>query len=218
METDQVNNDPDFHRQRPVPQPQKNLDRATELGFEALARQNAQQLQWLGAEVSGDIWRVPVLDDTLAVDRLARRVTTSGGAEVGPHWRILVLHYLAVSCRPDTGEPEITFADLQTARSYNKVYEGRTVGRLCAMVGHSEDGLREAAAGLGGKAAAGGDLAFDFDVFPRVRLRLVWYAPDEEFPPSATILLPGTIESFYCAEDIVVLSERLVSRLCSRPF
>jgi hypothetical protein len=213
-----VNNDPNRPRPRPAPPPQKNLHRATQLGFEALGGQTSEQLEWLGVDASDDVWRIPVLDDTFQVFRSERRITTGGGAAVGPHWRILALHYLAVTHRSDRCEPGITFADLQTARSYNKVYEGRTVGRLCATAGRDEDRLRAAAATLGGRPAEGGDLAFDFDPFPRVRLRLVWYAPDEEFPPSATILLPGNIESFYCAEDIVVLSEGLVSRLCGRPF
>jgi len=55
-------------------------------------------------------------------------------------------------------------------------------------------------------------------MFPRVILRLVCYAADEEFPPPATILLPSNIEDYFCSEDIVVLSECLVSRLCERPF
>ena len=70
----------------------------------------------------------------------------ASGAAVGPHWRILVLHYLAIGGRPESREPTITFADLPTARSYNKVYEGRTVGHLCATVGREESGLRAAAA------------------------------------------------------------------------
>lgn len=202
----------------PKPPPQRNLDRATELGFEALVHQKDDQMRWLGAEGSGDLWRVQVLNDPLQVDLSARRVTTAADEEVGPHWRILVLHYLAISGRPDRLSPEITFADLQTARSYNKVYEGRTVGRLCGTVGRTESGLRDAAAALGAHAALGGDVAFDIDAFPRLALRLVWYAADEEFPPSATILLPANIEDYFCAEDTVVLSERLVSRLCGRPF
>jgi len=200
------------------PPPQKNLDRATELGFEALGRQTDDQMRWLGAEPSGDLWRIRVLNEPLQVDLSARRVTTVSDEEVGPHWRIVVLHYLAISGRPERLAPEITFADLQTARTYNKVYEGRTVGRLCGTVGRTESHLRDAAAALGARPALGGDVAFDFDVFPRLTLRLVWYAADEEFPSSATILLPSNIEDYFCAEDTVVLSERLVSRLCGRPF
>lgn len=202
----------------PKPPRQKNLDRATELGFEALANVSDEQLEWLGAERSGDLVQCRVLNETLKVDLAARRAVTATDEEIGPFWRIVILHYLAISGRPDRLLPEITFADLQTARTYTKVHDGRTVGRLCGTVGRTEDGLREAATGLGAHKALGGDMAFDFDMLPRVTLRLVWYAADEEFPPSATILLPSNIEDYFCSEDIVVLSECLVSRLCGRPF
>ncbi len=207
-------NGPRFRR----PTPQKNLDRASELAFDGLQQQSDEQLAWLGADATADVWRVPVLESEVAVDRAARRVTTPDGRDIGPHWRILVLHYLAIEGQPERVEPAVTFADLATARSYNKVYEGRTVGRLCATVGRTADPLREAARALRGRGTVGGDVAFDFDVFPRLALRLVWHAPDEEFPASATILLPPNIEAFFCAEDIVVLSERLISRLCGKPF
>lgn len=200
-----------------APAPQKNLDRATQLAFEALAEQTDEQLQWLGAEPAGDAWRVPVLHQPVHVDRSAQRVTVADGTEVGPHWRILVLHYLAIRDRPEPRMPEVTFADLPTARSYNEVYRGRTIGRLCATVGRDESTLRAAGQTLGGHAVEAGDVAFDFDLFPRLAMRVVWYAADDEFPASATILLPGNIESLFCPEDIVVLSERLVSRLCGRP-
>jgi hypothetical protein len=63
-----------------------------------------------------------------------------------------------------------------------------------------------------------GDTAFQFDVFPQIRLRLLRHAPDNGFAASATLLLPPNIESFFSIEDVVVLCERLVSRLCGRPF
>ncbi len=213
-----MNNADEPARRFPAPPPQRNLDRATELGFEALRGQTGEQLQWLGAETTEDVWRVLVLGDVIEVDRAACRVTTPSGDDVGPHWRILVLHYLVIGSRPEKCEPTIAFADLTTARSYNKVYQGRTTGRLCGTVGQTRGALCNAAAKLGGRPATGGDVAFDFDLFPQVAFRVVWHAPDEEFPPSATILLPSNIESFFCSEDIVVLSERLVSRLCGRPF
>jgi hypothetical protein len=198
--------------------PQENLKVATERGFDALARQQDDQSVWLGAEPTGDGWRLPVLGDVLGVDLSARRVTTSGGIDVRPAWRILLLHYLAVDSRPEPSPPEITFADLSTARSYAGVYHGRVIARLCATAGRDANRLSEAAASLGGKPAEGGDAAFDFDVFPRITLRLIWHAPDDEFPPSATLLLPPNIESYFCSEDIVVLSESLVARLGGRPF
>jgi hypothetical protein len=154
----------------------------------------------------------------LDVDLSAKRVSTSAGQGVGPHWTILTLHYLAIVSRPEQQAPEVTFGDLATARSYAGVYQGRVIARLCATVGGDAKRLGAAAGAIGGRAGAcgAGDAAFDFRVFPRVLVRLVWHAPDEEFSPSATLLLPANIESYFCAEDIVVLSESLVARLAGK--
>ena len=203
---------------RSMPPPQQNLEAALTMAFEAVGRQPAEQMVWLGAERVGGLWRLPVLGDVFEVDPAARRSSASGGRPVGPLWGILALHYLAVASRPERLAAEVTFADLPTARSYAEVYRARTVARLCAAVGRDAQSLRIAATGLGGRSVAVGDAAFDFDVFPRLTVRLVWHAPDEEFPPSATLLLPRNVESYFSAEDIVVLSERLVARLAGKPF
>jgi len=201
-----------------MPTRQDNLQRAEALAFEALSRQSADQILWLGAEGAGTHWHLPVLEDRLEMDPAARRITTSAGREVSPAWRILLLHYLATSGRPEKLVPEITFADLPSARTYASVYQRRVISRLCATTGRGAEGFHAAAAALGGRVAAGGDAAFDFAVFPRLAVRLLWHAPDEEFPPSATLLLPRNAEAYLCTEDLVVLSERLVARLGGRPF
>jgi hypothetical protein len=201
-----------------VPPTQDHYERAAKKGFQAVAAQSDGQLVWLGAERSGGRWRLPVLEDVLEIDLPASQITTAAGEAVGEAWRILVLHYLAVADRPARCDPGITFADLRESRTYDSVYQGRVIGRLCATAGRSEEKLRTAAAQLAGRAAQGGDLAFDFDLFPRLTVRLIWHAPDDEFPPSATLLLPTNIEAYLPAEDIVVYSECLVARLGGRPF
>jgi len=221
---DKVSNEDNSPGRVRIPPPQKNLQRATELGFEALVHQEDEQIAWLGAEnmatgSAAAIWRIPVLGDAFEVDLAASRVTTSAGRPVGPFWSILALHYLAVASRPERQTPETVFADLATARSYAGVYHGRVIARLCGTAGRNAEKLTAAASALAARAVdADGDAAYDFDPFPRLSLRLIWHAPDDEFPPSATLLLPANIESFFCAEDIVVLSESLVARLGGKPF
>jgi len=202
------------------PPKQENLSRAINLGFENLADQAEDQVRWLGGEAAGDEWRVPVLEDVIAVDRAERRLTTAAGRPVGPHWAILVLHYLAIRARPEAMPPRVTFADLPTARSYAGVYQGRVIARLCRTAGRTVEKLSAAAESLGARRVETdeGDLVFDFDLFPRLTHRLIWHAPDDEFPASATLLLPPNIEEYLCSEDIVVLSECLVARLGGRPF
>ncbi len=208
----------ELKRRLGIPATQDNLERAAELAFAAVGNQPDEQLLWLGAKRQANTWRLPVLDDVFRVDLSGSRITTSAGKEVGPHWGILALHYLAIAPRPERRKPKTTFADLGAARSYAGVYHQRVIGRLCATAGRDAETLSTAAVALGGRSAEAGDLAFDFDLFPRLLMRLIWHAADEEFPPSATLLLPDNIESYFCSEDIVVLSERLVSRLAGRPF
>jgi hypothetical protein len=198
--------------------PQRSLQIALERAYSLVAGQEAEKLLWLGAVFCDDVWRLAVLNEVFCVDLKKCRTSTSNNSEVGLHWNILTLHYLAITPHPELCEPEITFADLSTARSYAGVYQQRVIRRLCGTVGRDVDKLRTAAEGLKGRAVTAGDVAFDFDVFPRFSVRLVWHAPDDEFPPSATVLLPVNAESYFCSEDLVVLSELLVSRLAGRPF
>jgi len=173
---------------------------------------------WLGAQEEADSWRLAVLESAFDVNVSTGRVRTSSGREVSPQWRILAMHYLAVRCRPQTLAPEITFANIPSARAYAGVYQQRVIARLCATAGRDAESLLAGSKALNGRTVGGGDLAMDFDMFPRLSVRLIWHGPDEEFAPSATLLLPANIESYFCIEDIVVLSERLVSRLGGKDF
>jgi hypothetical protein len=201
-----------------IPPPQNNLQAAARKAVEELRGQSAEQLAWLGAAPSGGEWKLPVLDDALEVRLPEGLVQTSRGEAVRPQWRVLVLHYLAVRARLHVHPPTRTFADLPEGRVYAGNYDGRVIRRLCATVGRDAASLAAAAAKLNARPAEGGTLAFDFDVFPRLPLRLVWHAGDDEFPPSAAMLLPANIGSLLCTEDVVVLSEQLVSRLSGKPF
>lgn len=192
--------------------------RALELAWQRFRNQSAEQLMWLGAQPEAHNWRLPVLADFFVVNGQENTVRLASGAPVGDAWQVLALHYLAVTGRPEPQPPEITFADLATARGYAEVYRHRAAARLAGAFGQDSVRLWASARDLGGRVVRLGDAAFDFDVFPRVSVRLVWYAGDEEFAPSATWLLPRNIEDFFCAEDVVVLSERLAARLAGRPF
>jgi len=201
-----------------LPPRQQNLRVATDKALEALTSQPAEQLSWLGAMGSAVTWQLSVLDDLFDIDISTGSVQSRDGREVGPRWRLLVLHYLSVTTRPERRRPEITFGNLPGGRAYAGVYQRRVIDRLCATAGRDARTLRTAAEALAGRAASGGNMAFDFDVFARLTVRLIWYGPDEEFAPSATLLLPDNIESFLCLEDIVVVSECFVSRLAGKPF
>ena len=200
-----------------VPPLQRNYDEATVRALAVVRGQSPEQLEWLGAHRDGEHWALPVLDGQLTVDLDRGNVLACSGREAAS-WRILTLHYLGVSGRPASEAPAVTFADLPGGRAYDPVYQQRVIERLCRTVGRTREPLLGAGKALGGRPVQIGDVGFDFQAYPRVVLRLVWYAGDEELGPSGALLLPANIESFFCIEDIVVLSERLVSRLSGGTF
>jgi len=203
-----------------VPPPQHNLQTASDLAFDALAAQAQEQLKWLGAEQGEGLWRLAVLGATFCIDLADRSVRLDDGADVRPWWRVLALHYLGVTLQSDgaEGQPNVTFGDLPAARAYAGVYRQRVNQRLTATAGRDRQTLLAAAASVGAAMVDGGDVAFDVHVFPRLKARVIWHDADEEFGPSATLLLPANIEALLCIEDIVVMSERLVARLSGGAF
>jgi len=201
-----------------VPPPQQNYQQAADRAMDAVRKQSPNQMTWLGADYTDDQWSLPVLDDVLTVDLENGKSLTSAGEQTGPWWLILTLHYLAITDRPESKTPDITFAELPAARAYAPVFQQRVIARLCHTVGRERETLLQAGEKLGDRVESVGDIAFDFRVFPQIALRLIWYGGDDELGPSATLLLPNNIESYFCIEDIVVLSERLVSRLSGGRF
>jgi len=212
-----VSKRPDTSRRIGVPPPKHNLQSARDKAVEALCGQQADQLEWLGASPAGNAWRLPVLDGAFRVNVTSGDIACEGGGTANPMWHVLALHYLNVRVRPDPREPEITFPGLPGGRAYAGVYEERVCRRLCRKVGGDRETLQAAATGIGARFVDGGDLAFEVSVFPRVPIRVIWYAADDELPAACTLLLTATIESFLCVEDIVVASEVLVSRLAGAP-
>jgi len=205
---------------RPV-EPQRNYEQALAGGLEKLRRQAPETLAELGArQVNENRYELPVLNDAFLVDLETGKVGLSDrsdppveGATIRLEWQILAVHYLSAPPPWPGFSQWISFADVPGARGYDSVYRGRVLGRLCATVGKHRATLVEAARILGASSVEWGDVGLRFRVFPRVEVIIAWYAGDEELGPGASFVYGDNIASFLSVEDVVVLSERLVSRL-----
>lgn len=198
-----------------LPGPQQNYRLAFEQALERLAGRKPEHLAALGARPAGPgRWELEVLDAAFLVDLAAGRVALAD-AEREPlmAWRILALHYLLAQPPWKERTRWVSFADLPEARGYEPVYRGRVLGRLTAGAGRDRDSFAAACRRLGGEKAEWGDEGFTFRVFPRLPVAVAWYQGDEEIPTGLSFVYPDNIGAFLPAEDVVVLSERLVGRL-----
>ncbi|MDI6893087.1 MAG: DUF3786 domain-containing protein [Bacillota bacterium] len=141
------------------------------------------------------------------------RVASVTGAEA-PQWlAILTLHYLnGAGGDPLRGEL-IPFRDLPGGRVYDANFEKRVRARLVRRYAHQPALLVEAGKRLGGEAADMGDAAVRLLPFPRVPVWMVLWAADEEFPAQANVLFDGSVGSYLCTEDVVVLCEQMVAEM-----
>lgn len=204
---------------------QNNYQVAIEKAWGELEGRPSAELGRLGATtVPGrrGFWRLPVLEALFEVDVAERRMGLAGegggSCEVSVAWRILALHYLLADVPVPAPTGLVSFEEIPEARGYAAPYRGRVVERFCHTVGRSRETFLEAACALGGQEVAGGDCAVRLMVFPRVAITIIWYAGDEDFGPGASFLYEDVVNSVLVTEDIVVASERLVSRLCGKPW
>jgi len=138
------------------------------------------------------------------------------GQEAPIREKILILHYLqTASGAPLRGE-WIAFTQVPGGELYLGNFRARSVDRLVRSFDGREQELAEGAEALGGRKGEYGDVSAILRVLPQVPVMVVFWRGDEEFPSSGDVLFDATVGEYLPLEDMVVLAEMAVSRLCKK--
>jgi hypothetical protein len=152
----------------------------------------------------------------LGKDHLVSRdgVSTEDGGMPVPALAVLLLIYVTRATGVRPSRKWKAFRELPNTMSKAGQYEEVTAGIARRFSGAEED-LKRAAESLGGVAAApeSADFEYVFDALPRVNLRLLFWAADEDFDARASLLLDDTVLEYLDQEAIVFLSEVLAAML-----
>ena len=152
------------------------------------------------------------------VDRMVRirwpEGTFAGPEEVPIRDRILVLHYLNRATGVPLSERMITFKELPGVEPYLPVFRARTIDRVARSFGEQPELLVEAAQAIGGHQVEYGDVGVVVPALPKVGITFILWRGDEEFAPSGNVLFDAAISEYLPTEDIIVLTEVVVGRLC----
>lgn len=129
--------------------------------------------------------------------------------------QILILHYLTQAKGTPFTNKVITYGQIEGAKFYTPVFLKRSLDPILKKFGHRLELLLELAQRIGGYKAPYGDISVSIDPFPRVRIFILLWRGDEEFPPNGNILFDGNIGHYLTSEDVCVLTETLVWKLIS---
>jgi hypothetical protein len=143
-------------------------------------------------------------------------VAVESGREPPIAVQIIVLHYLIHADGTRPADEWISFRQLPGGKGYDPVFQQRTSQRLARAFQNFPQKLITAAEALNGEHLTFGDASFMFRVLPRLRMAVVFYHGDEEFPASANVLFDGAASHYLPTEDLAVLGDLLTARLLDR--
>jgi len=161
--------------------------------------------------------RVPFLNRVYRVTRAGFAFVdlAAAGRDVPLQEQILILHYLMAQSPAAVAGDWVAYREIPGAAFYFGAFVKRAIDPLKKVFGRNVAGFVAAAGRLMGRPVAPGDAGFEFRVFPKIPLRLILYAGDEEFAPEANILFDRSIGGMLSPEDIAWLAGMVVYRLIS---
>jgi hypothetical protein len=127
--------------------------------------------------------------------------------------KILIAHYLLGAAGKKSAGKLITFRQIPDGHFYFEAFQRRARDPFANFFGDNGRLFVKCAEMLGAVPVEIGDFGMEFSVFPHIRIQLVLWAGDEEFPADATILFDESIQRILSAEDIAVMCGSLVYRL-----
>ena len=90
---------------------------------------------------------------------------------------------------------------------------GRVLQRAAFSFGTRLEAFRAACTAMGGLPLQAGDAGFEFTLLGNYRLRMLLWAGDDEFPPSAQLLYSANFVDGFAAEDRVVAGDLLCNEI-----
>ena len=157
-----------------------------------------------------------LLADKYEVDTEKKSVfSASCNIPAPPHATILILHYLKqklIGLAPIRAK-WIAFQELLGGQGYYPTFKKRVIDRIKRKYGERPDTLLGLVEKFKAERTQLADVSVVLEVFDNVPVLIQLWRADEEFGPSADVLFDESIAKIFCTEDVVVLSEFIVSSI-----
>ncbi|HNR67653.1 MAG TPA: DUF3786 domain-containing protein [bacterium] len=127
--------------------------------------------------------------------------------------RLLLLHLLLSEVNWRQNDDWISFRDLPGGLFYWQPFRNRSLLPLVSAIGNDLQRLRDRLDCFDWQPLAIGDLGARIQVVGLLQIGLVYRTGDNEFSPTADLLLPAAIRHALPTEDVTVLAGRICHEL-----
>lgn len=139
--------------------------------------------------------------------------TVADGKVTSSFFSSLILTYLANADGTPPSGTWIGFRDLPDGMFYVQAFQGYSGGRLVRELEGGIEAFRRGAQALNGQPLDLGSAGYAFEALPQVRLALVYWEGDEEFPAQAQVLFDATATRYLPTDGLAILGSQLVGML-----
>ncbi len=197
-----------------TPVREKMIAQVNEMRLDLKCRDPQEMAARCGIELRDDVFRVSFYGVPHVIDALefTARVEATN-KPCGLNRTAMFLYYLKTADGAPFADKWIAFRELPGGMFYHQAYQGYSGDRLAKAIGNNVKVFERAAINHGGTRLELGDAAFAFDALPRVRVAAVYYAGDEDFPATASVLFDAASSHYLPTDALAGVGSALVDRL-----
>lgn len=127
--------------------------------------------------------------------------------------RILTIRFLlAGASSRGTGKYK-TYREMPWGEVYLRQFDGRCIKRLAFSYGNRLSDFQAIMEHIQALPVNHGDTAYEVEIYPDYRIRMILWEGDEEFPPSSQILFSDNFPVSFQAEDMAVMGDVIIGSL-----
>ncbi len=130
-----------------------------------------------------------------------------------PSFRILMGRALMEGMAKESGGTFLAYSEVPWGNVYLQQFKGRCIMRLAFGFGFNLAKFEKACLAIGGKPCAGGDKGFEIEFLSGLWVKLLIWAGDDEFPPSAQFLFSDNFPAMFTAEDLAFVGDNVINAL-----
>ena len=138
------------------------------------------------------------------------------GAPIDTFDMTLLAYYFEITDGTPMAGQWIAFDQLPDGKSYAQAFQGYTGNVLARIFGNDAEAFTAANERLFGRREFFGNLAYSYQVLPRVPLLVVCWLGGEDFPPSYRILFDAHAPHHLTTDAYAILGSRLTQMLAKK--